>query len=38
MIFIGENCGYEMDYDEDETAILECDECGADMIAMPEEE
>jgi len=28
MLFICESCGFEMDYDEVETEIIECEECG----------
>ena len=38
MMFICENCGFEMDYDEDENAIIECEECGEPMTAIPEDD
>lgn len=38
MLFICEHCGYEMDYDEDENAIIECEDCGEYMVAVPEDD
>lgn len=34
MIFICEDCKYEIDCDEDEFTVLDCDECGGTMYAM----
>lgn len=31
--FVCEKCGFEIDYDEDPSAIIECDECGEVMTA-----
>ena len=31
MRFVCENCGFEMDYDEDATEIIFCEECGGNM-------
>ncbi len=31
MRFICEDCGFEMDYDEDLDEIIECDECDGYM-------
>ena len=31
MRFVCENCGFEMDYDEDLNEIVECEECGGNM-------
>ena len=36
MIFICEDCGFEMDYNECVTEILDCEECGGLMHAHPE--
>lgn len=34
MRFICEDgCGFEADYDEDETEVLDCPECGGSMYA-----
>lgn len=33
MRFVCDECGFEMDYDEDADAIIDCDECGAVMYA-----
>jgi len=33
MRFVCEDCGFEMDYDEDENEIVECDECYERMMA-----
>lgn len=33
MIFICIECGLEMDFDEDEDAIIECWECDGDIFA-----
>ncbi len=37
MGFVCECCGFEMDYDEDHAAIIECDECGKFMYADEED-
>ena len=34
MIFICEDCGNEMDYDKDETAVIDCEVCGNVMYAV----
>jgi predicted nucleic acid-binding Zn ribbon protein len=31
MRFVCENCGFEMDYDEDLNEIVICEECGGNM-------
>lgn len=36
MIFICEDCGYEMDYDEDPNEIVFCNECGGNMYGVEE--
>lgn len=33
MRFVCENCGFEMDYDEDPNEIIDCEECGEPMYA-----
>ena len=33
MLFECEECGFEMDYDEDENEIIECEECGGIMTS-----
>jgi len=33
MRFVCENCGFEMDYDEDASEIIDCEECGKIMFA-----
>lgn len=38
MRFVCENCGFEMDYEEDENEIIECEECGNSMFSDEEEE
>ena len=35
MRFLCEECGFECDYDEDETEIIDCEECGCMMYADP---
>ncbi len=37
MRFVCESCGFEMDYDEDHTEIIECDECDGFMYADKED-
>lgn len=36
MIFICNDCGCEMDYDEGEGELVDCEECGGLMCAHPE--
>lgn len=36
--FICEHCGFETDYDELPTEIIECEECGEFMTGIEDEE
>ena len=36
MIFICIECGFEMDFDESEHEVIDCEECGDNMYAHPE--
>lgn len=36
MLFICNDCGFEMDFDEGEDELVDCDECGGFMSAHPE--
>jgi len=33
MRFVCESCGFEMDYDEDVSEIIDCEECSGTMFA-----
>lgn len=36
MNFVCELCCFEMDYDDDENEVIECDECCGNMFAVVE--
>lgn len=36
-IFICENCGFEIDYDEAPSELIDCDECGELMTGLEDE-
>ena len=35
--FICEHCGFEMDYDEDPSELIECEECGELMTGIEDD-
>jgi len=35
-LFVCENCGYEIDYDESPYELIECEECGEIMTGIEE--
>lgn len=37
-LFICEKCGFEMDYDEVPSELIECDECGELMTGIEDEQ